>query len=73
MKKLADKKILFIICGGIAAYKSLELIRLTSTLLYGNNQRTKVKRMHTFQEGVIFYESTAFLQSSISGSKIKDT
>ena len=28
MKKLADKKILFIICGGIAAYKSLELIRL---------------------------------------------
>ena len=28
MKNLADKKILFIICGGIAAYKSLELIRL---------------------------------------------
>ena len=28
MKKLVDKKILFIICGGIAAYKSLELIRL---------------------------------------------
>ena len=28
MKNLADKKILFIICGGIAAYKILELIRL---------------------------------------------
>ena len=28
MKNLADKKILFIICGGIAAYKCLELIRL---------------------------------------------
>ena len=28
MKNLADKKILIIICGGIAAYKSLELIRL---------------------------------------------
>ena len=28
MKNLANKKILFLICGGIAAYKSLELIRL---------------------------------------------
>tara|TARA_B100000963_G_scaffold291159_1_gene261144 strand:+ start:2281 stop:3486 length:1206 start_codon:yes stop_codon:yes gene_type:complete len=28
MKNLDNKKILFIICGGIAAYKSLELIRL---------------------------------------------
>jgi len=28
MKNLADKKILFIICGGISAYKSLEIIRL---------------------------------------------
>ena len=28
MKNLANKKILFVICGGIAAYKSLELIRL---------------------------------------------
>ena len=28
MKNLLDKKILFIICGGIAAYKSLETIRL---------------------------------------------
>ena len=28
MKNLADKKILLVICGGIAAYKSLELIRL---------------------------------------------
>ncbi len=28
MRNLANKKILFIICGGIAAYKSLELIRL---------------------------------------------
>ncbi len=28
MKKLANKKILFVICGGISAYKSLELIRL---------------------------------------------
>ena len=28
MKNLLDKKILFIICGGISAYKSLETIRL---------------------------------------------
>ena len=28
MKDLSNKKILFIICGGISAYKSLELIRL---------------------------------------------
>jgi len=28
MKNLIDKKILFIICGGISAYKSLEIIRL---------------------------------------------
>ena len=28
MKNLNEKKILIIICGGIAAYKSLELIRL---------------------------------------------
>ena len=28
MKNLLDKKILFIICGGISAYKSLETMRL---------------------------------------------
>ncbi|MDC3174092.1 bifunctional phosphopantothenoylcysteine decarboxylase/phosphopantothenate--cysteine ligase CoaBC, partial [Candidatus Pelagibacter sp.] len=28
MKNLFNKKILFIICGGISAYKSLEIIRL---------------------------------------------
>ena len=28
MKYLANKKILFIICGGVSAYKSLETIRL---------------------------------------------
>ena len=28
MKNLLNKKILFIICGGISAYKSLEAIRL---------------------------------------------
>ena len=28
MKNLLNKKILFIICGGISAYKSLETIRL---------------------------------------------
>ena len=28
MKNLTDKKILYIICGGISAYKSLETIRL---------------------------------------------
>ena len=28
MNKLENKKILLVICGGIAAYKSLELIRL---------------------------------------------
>ena len=28
MKDLLNKKILFIICGGISAYKSLEIIRM---------------------------------------------
>ena len=28
MKDLTNKKILFIICGGVSAYKSLEVIRL---------------------------------------------
>ena len=28
MKDLTNKKILFIICGGISAYKSLETVRL---------------------------------------------
>ena len=28
MKNLTNKKILFIICGGVSAYKSLEIIRL---------------------------------------------
>jgi phosphopantothenoylcysteine decarboxylase / phosphopantothenate---cysteine ligase len=28
MENLKDKKILFVICGGIAAYKSLETIRI---------------------------------------------
>ena len=28
MKDLTNKKILFIICGGISAYKSLETIRM---------------------------------------------
>ena len=28
MKNLKNKKILLVICGGIAAYKSLELIRI---------------------------------------------
>ena len=28
MKNLSNKKILFIICGGVSAYKSLETIRL---------------------------------------------
>mgnify|MGYP001394611202 FL=1 len=28
MKNLSNKKILFIICGGVSAYKSLEIIRL---------------------------------------------
>ena len=28
MKNLLNKKILLVICGGIAAYKSLELIRI---------------------------------------------
>ena len=28
MKNLLNKKILFVICGGISAYRSLEIIRL---------------------------------------------
>ena len=28
MKNLKNKKILFIICGGVSAYKTLEIVRL---------------------------------------------
>ncbi len=41
MKNLKDKKILLIICGGISAYKSLELIRLLK------KQQMKVKTIIT--------------------------
>ena len=34
MKNLQNRKILLIICGGIAAYKSLELIRILKKLLF---------------------------------------
>ena len=37
MNNLSDKKILLIICGGISAYKSLDLIRLL------NKQGAKLK------------------------------
>ena len=33
MKNLKDKKILFIICGGISAYKSLETIRFLKKMV----------------------------------------
>ena len=38
MKNLNSKKILLIICGGIAAYKSLEIIRLLKK--NGSNVKT---------------------------------
>ena len=41
MNNLSDKKILLIICGGISAYKSLDLIRLL------NKQGSKIKTILT--------------------------
>ena len=41
MNNLSDKKILLIICGGISAYKSLDLIRLL------NKQGAKIKTILT--------------------------
>ena len=54
MKKLENKKILLIICGGIAAYKSLELIRLfkkmgasVKTVVTKNAKKFVVNRQRT--------------------------
>ena len=41
MKNLKDKKILVVICGGIAAYKSLETIRILK------KNRCKIKTILT--------------------------
>ena len=43
MKNLKDKKILLVICGGIAAYKGLETIRIFKKkwLCYKNNFNKK--------------------------------
>ena len=41
MKNLINKKILFVICGGISAYKSLEIIR------YFKKQNTEIKTILT--------------------------
>ena len=43
MKNLYNKKILLIICGGIAAYKSLELIRIFKKNIDSNIENTLLK------------------------------
>ena len=63
MKNLANKKILFIICGGISAYKSLETIRLFKK----NNAEIKTILTKSAREFV-----TPLSVSSLSQGKVYD-
>ena len=63
MKNLNNKKILFIICGGVSAYKSLETIRL----LKKNNAEIKTILTKSAKEFV-----TPLSVSSLSQGKIYD-
>ena len=63
MKDLTNKKILFIICGGISAYKSLETIRL----LKKNNAEIKTILTKSAKEFV-----TPLSISSLSQGKVYD-
>ena len=61
MKDLSNKKILFIICGGISAYKSLETIRLFKK----NNAEVKTIITESAKEFV-----TPLSIASLSGGKV---
>ena len=63
MKNLTDKKILFIICGGVSAYKSLEVIRL----LKKNNASIKTILTKNAKEFV-----TPLSVASLSQGKVYD-
>ena len=63
MKDLINKKILFIICGGISAYKSLEIIRL----LKRNGAEIKTILTKTAKEFV-----TPLSVASLSQGKVYD-
>ncbi len=63
MKNLANKKVLFIICGGISAYKSLETIRLFKK----NNAKIKTILTKSAKEFV-----TPLSVSSLSQGKVYD-
>ena len=61
MKNLENKKILLVICGGIAAYKSLELIRIFK------KNKSKIKTILT--KGALEF-ITPLSVSSLSGEKV---
>tara|TARA_Y100001970_G_scaffold105480_1_gene132156 strand:- start:10356 stop:11567 length:1212 start_codon:yes stop_codon:yes gene_type:complete len=61
MKNLKNKKILLVICGGIAAYKSLELIRIF--------KRNKCQVKTILTEGALQF-ITPLSASSLSGDKV---
>ena len=63
MKDLTNKKILFIICGGISAYKSLEIIRM----LKKNNAEIKTILTKSAKEFV-----TPLSIASLSQGKVYD-
>ena len=63
MKDLTNKKILFIICGGVSAYKSLEIIRL----LKKNNAEIKTILTKSAKEFV-----TPLSVTSLSQGKVYD-
>ncbi len=63
MRDLTNKKILFIICGGVSAYKSLETIRLFKK----NNAEIKTILTRSAKEFV-----TPLSVASLSGGKVYD-
>ena len=61
MKNLSNKKVLFIICGGISAYKSLEIIRL----LKKNNAEIKTILTKSAKEFVTPLSITSLSQGKV--------
>ena len=61
MKDLTNKKILFIICGGVSAYKSLETIRLFKK----NNAKIKTILTKSAKEFVTPLSITSLSQGKV--------
>ena len=67
MKNLKDKKILYIICGGISAYKSIETIRLFKK----NGAQIKTILTKSAKEFITPLSVASLSQGKLNYSKMK--